>query len=119
MRIFARILGAFFLVEGVWGLFSPVVFGVLTTNVPHSVIHIGLGITGLAIAHRAGAREYLFAVGGLLVVVGVLFFVPRVSPLVIGLFDVNFAVACFNIVVGLVCIAVAAGSRREEVVVTV
>jgi hypothetical protein len=115
MRMFSRILGLFLLVEGVWGLFSPVVFGVLTTNVPHAAIHIGLGITGIAIAHRAGARGYLLGVGALLTVVGVLFFVPRVSALVVGLLNVNFAVACLNIVIGLVCIAVASAGQRDVV----
>jgi uncharacterized membrane protein len=117
MRTFARFLGIFLLIEGIWGLFSPVVFGVLTTNVVHAVIHILLGITGIFLARRAGARGYLMGVGALLLVVGVLFFVPGISALVTGLLNVNFAVACFNIVVGLVSIAVAFGSQREAVVV--
>ena len=116
MRIFAKILGIFLLIEGIWGLFSPVVFGVLTTNRLHAVIHIVLGITGIVLSRRAGARGYLLGVGGLLAVVGVLFFVPGVSGLVVGLLNVSFAVACFNIVVGLVCIAVALSARRDEVV---
>jgi len=116
MRTFARILGTFLLIEGVWGLFSPVVFGVLTTNTLHAVIHIVLGITGIALAARTAARGYLLGVGGLLAVVGVLYFVPGVSGLVVGLLNVNFAVACFNIVVGLACIAVAMSVRRDEVV---
>ena len=117
MRTFARILGIFLLIEGIWGLFSPVVFGVLSTNRLHAVIHIVLGITGVVLSRRAGARGYLLGVGGLLAVVGALFFVPGVSGLIIGLLNVNFAVAVFNIVVGLACIAVAFGSNRETVVV--
>jgi hypothetical protein len=115
MRHFTRILGIFLLVEGIWGLFSPVVFGVFTTNVVHATIHIVLGIMGLLLARRGGARSYLLGVGGLLAIVGVLFFVPGAAWLTVGLLNVNFAVACFNIVVGLVCIAVALGSRRDEV----
>ena len=138
MRTFARILGTFLLIEGVWGLFSPVVFGVLTTNTLHAVIHIVLGITGIALAARAGARGYLLGVGGLLALVGVLFFVPGVSGLVVGLLavvgvlyfvpgvtglvisllNVNFAVACFNIVVGLASIVMALSTPKDVVITT-
>ena len=34
---YAIIIGLFLLVEGIWGLFSPVVFGVLTTNMTHAI----------------------------------------------------------------------------------
>lgn len=114
MRTFARILGAFLLIEGIWGLFSPIVFGVLSTNRLHAVIHIALGIAALVVAHRPAVRGYLLGVGGLLAVVGVCFFVPGVSGLVVGPLSVNFAVAVFNIVVGLLSIAIALGSRSER-----
>lgn len=118
MRHFTRALGTFLLIEGIWGLFSPVVFGVLTTNRLHAMTHIVLGIIGLWVARRLAARGYLFGVGGLLAVVGVLFFVPGASSLTTGLLDVNFAVACLNIILGLVCVAVALASPRDEVVAT-
>jgi hypothetical protein len=115
MRMFARILGIFLLIEGIWGLFSPVVFGVLSTNRFHAVIHIILGILGIMLARRPGARTYLLTVGGLLAVVGILFFLPGISGVVVSLLNVNFAVACFNLVVGLLCIAVALSGRRDPI----
>ena len=118
MRMFARILGIFLLIEGVWGLFSPVVFGVFTTNMLHAVIHIVLGITGIVLSRRPGAREYLLGVGGLLALVGVLYFVPGVTGLIISLLNVNFAVACFNIVVGLASIVMALSTPKEVVITT-
>ena len=45
--IFAVIIGVFLLIEGIWGEFSDVVFGVLTTNRIHATIHILLGIVGI------------------------------------------------------------------------
>lgn len=116
MRMFARILGIFLLIEGIWGLFSPVVFGVFTTNMLHAVIHIVLGITGIVLSRRAGARGYLIGVGGLLATVGVLYFVPGVTGLIISLLNVNFAVACFNIVVGLASIVMALSTPKEVVI---
>ncbi|MGI9043558.1 MAG: DUF4383 domain-containing protein [Gemmatimonadaceae bacterium] len=99
-RRFATVLGAFLLIEGIWGLFSPVVFGVLTTNLLHAVIHIALGVTGLLAARGAAAGKYLMFVGALLLVVGILRFVPGASDLVVSLLNVNVAVAWVNIIVG-------------------
>ena len=99
-RRFATVLGAFLLIEGIWGLFSPVVFGVLTTNLLHAVIHIALGVTGLLAARSAAASKYLMFVGAILLVVGILRFVPGASDLVVSLLNVNVAVAWVNIIVG-------------------
>ncbi|MBA3467650.1 MAG: hypothetical protein H0T21_09580, partial [Gemmatimonadaceae bacterium] len=46
-RRFATILGAFLVIEGVWGMFSPVVFGILPTNTLRASIHLVLGLLGL------------------------------------------------------------------------
>ncbi len=111
--MFAMVVGAFMLIEGIWGLFSPVVFGVLTTNLLHACIHIALGITGLALYRGTMARSYSLVVGLILLVVGALRFVPGASDLVVSLFNVNFAVAYLNIVVGLAGILAWATSRGQ------
>jgi uncharacterized membrane protein HdeD (DUF308 family) len=115
-RRFATLLGLFLIVEGVWGLFSPVVFGVLSTNWLHAGIHIVLGILGILAGRGRATRGYLIGVGGLLVVVGVLWFVPGISTLIVSLLNVNFYVACFNIAVGLISILI--GFSARPVVVT-
>ena len=107
---FAMIIGAFLLVEGIWGLFSPVVFGVLTTNVVHAVIHIVLGIVGLWTGLTGGSRRFCMFLGILLIAVGVLRFVPVVGDLLVSILNVNPAVAYFNIVVGIVAVLVARAS---------
>ena len=114
-RRFATVLGVFLIVEGVWGLFSPMVFGVLSTNTLHAVIHILLGITGIVIARGGGARGYLLGVGGLLVVVAILRFIPGISDLVVSLLNVNFAVAYFNIAVGVASLAIGFNARPAAV----
>jgi len=45
--VFALVLGVFLLIEGMWGLTTDVVFGVLTTNRIHAIIHIVLGLIAL------------------------------------------------------------------------
>ncbi len=108
---FATILGAFLLVEGIWGMFSPVVFGVLSTNWLHASIHIVLGLIGIYVGMKGGAKAFLTYVGLLLIVVGVLRFVPGVNDLVVSLLNVNYPVAYFNIAVGIISIIIARTSR--------
>ena len=113
----AVLLGLFLLVEGIWGLRSPVVFGVLTTNWLHACIHILLGLIGLGTGLRDGGRGFCLFVGWLLLLVGVLFFVPVVTTFVTSLLNLNVYVAGFNIVVGLITLVVARLSRPTVVVV--
>jgi hypothetical protein len=112
---FTKLLGAFLVIEGVWGWFSPVMFGVLTTNFFHATIHIVLGALGLWASGNGRSRSYLLLVGGLLLVVGVLRFVPGGADIVISVLNVNRAVGLLNIAVGVACLAVAlAAPRRRE-----
>lgn len=105
-RRFATVLGVFLLIEGVWGLFSPIVFGVLSTNILHAVIHIVLGALGIWAGRSGMARNYLLGVGGLLLLVGILRFVPGASDLVISLLNVNVAVGYFNIAIGVISLLI-------------
>lgn len=103
---FALIIGAFLLVEGVWGLFSPLVFGVLTTNMLHACIHIVLGILGVYTGMQGGARTYALYLGVLLIAVGVMRFLPVLGDITVSLLNVNQAVAIFNVVVGAIAVTV-------------
>ena len=116
-RRVAIVIGVFLIIEGAWGLVSPVVFGVLTTNTLHACIHIVLGLAGLWMGRGDMARGYLTFVGGLLLLVGLMWFIPIASEVVSSVLAVNSAVAWFNIVVGIACLAVAMTSRETESVV--
>jgi len=114
MRVLAWILALFLLVVGIWGFFSPVVLMFFTTNFVHACIETLLGLIGLGVARRH-ARGYLLWVGLLLLVVGILYFVPIASLYVTGLLAVNTYVAVFNIIVGGICMIVALSGPREQV----
>ena len=103
---FALVIGAFLLVEGIWGLFSPVVFGVLTTNILHACIHIVLGILGFYTGMKGGARTYSLYLGVLLIAVGIMRFLPVLGDITVSLLNVNQAVAVFNIVVGVIAVMI-------------
>lgn len=112
---YAILIGLFLLVEGIWGEFSDVVFGALTTNRTHATIHILLGIAGILTGLKGGARGFCMFLGVLLIAVGVLRFVPGVGDLIVSLLNVNQTVAIFNIVVGIVSLIIAFSSGRSRV----
>ena len=106
VNTFAIIIGAFLLIEGLWGLMSPVVLGMLTTNLPHAIIHIVLGIIGIVAGWNRRARGFCIFVGALLLVVGMLRFVPGAGEVIVRILNVNVAVAWLNIVVGAVALLI-------------
>lgn len=98
--VFAVVIGMLLLVEGLWALASPVTFGVFTTNRPHAVIHIVLGLYGMAVGLGREPAGYLLLLGTLLLVAGILHFVPGASGMLTTLLNINTPVAVFNLIVG-------------------
>jgi hypothetical protein len=109
---FAAGLATFLLVEGAWGLASSVVFGVFTTNHLHAVIHLAFGAWGLVFALRDRSKQFLLTVGTVLLVVGVLFFVPQ-GHAVTERLAVNRAGAVLNIILGLGSLVFGARAKRS------
>ena len=113
--VFAILIGAFLLIEGILGLTSDVVFGVLTTNRTHAIIHIVLGLVGLLAGWKRSARGFCIFLGILLLAVGVLRFVPGVGQIIIAILNVNIAVAWVNIAIGAVALLVSLAGRNSEI----
>jgi len=109
------IISAFLLAEGVWGFYSPVVFGVLTTNRAHAIIHIILGLGGFIARWRGFAKGYFGFLGSLLVVIAVVWMIPATREVPRDLLNINGAVAAVNFLVGLISLVVAftEASRRR------
>lgn len=112
LRPYTFLLSSFLLIEGVWGLFSPAVFGSLTTNTTHAVIHIVLGVIGLLTLASGNPRPYCILVGTLLLTVGAFYFLPGIGDMIFRLLNMNQTVAILNIVVGLLSL-IAAGRERK------
>lgn len=106
-RRYACALGAFLVIEGIWGLFSSVVFGVLTTNKTRATIHLVFGLLAIGAGIRGSERGYLKLLGAVVLSVGVLRFIPGTDDLMIRLLAVNIPAAILNVVVGLTTLAVA------------
>ncbi|MGI8481432.1 MAG: DUF4383 domain-containing protein [Chthoniobacterales bacterium] len=110
----AIFVGAFLLIEGIWGLTSPVVFGILTTNLTHAIIHIALGVIGIVLGWKRRARGFCIFLGTLLLAVGILRFVPGAAEIIVRLLNVNMAVAWVNIAVGVVALLVVLTDAKKS-----
>ncbi|PBQ30474.1 hypothetical protein CNR22_01390 [Sphingobacteriaceae bacterium] len=113
-NLFAILIGAFLSVEGVWGLFSELVFGVFTTNLTHAVIHLVLGVLGIILGIRKTAGGYCTFLGILLVLVGLFWFVPVAGELIVQALNLNRAGAILNILIGIISLSVVYYRRPAE-----
>jgi hypothetical protein len=110
---FTTAISTWLLVEGVWGLFSPEVFGILSTNRIHAAIHLGLAFWGLKAAFTGGTKSFLWLIGVLLILVGALYFIPGGQALT-DLLAVNEPVAVLNIMLGIASLFCAARCDRHS-----
>src|SRR5476651_990337 len=101
------IITAFLLIEGIWGLFTPVVYWILTTNRAHAIVHIVLGVAGLVARWKGAIKGYFGFLGSLFVVGSVLWFVPAWRQIPTDLLNVNWAVATLNFILGIVSLVIA------------
>ena len=115
VNVFAIVLGIYLTIEGALGLFNPLVFGLFSTNPLHAVIHLMLGVSGIYAGLRNHARNFSYFTGFLLLVVGLLYFVPAIEPLLVKILNLNKAVAIFNIIVGIVALLFAMLTPKRPV----
>lgn len=112
-NLFSIIIGIFFLIQGSWGLIDPPPFEVFTTNPTHAVIHILLGIVGVWTGAKKGAYIFCIFLGLVLLVLGLLYFVSYTGQILAGMFNMNFAVAILNIVIGILALMFALADGRR------
>ena len=111
---FASLVGGFFLISGIWGLFSDRVFIALSTNLLHASIHFALGVSGLILSYQKRAHGYSLFVGALLITVGLMRFMPFTSQLIVDLFNLSAAGAILNLAVGSVALSLGLSERRID-----
>lgn len=110
---FLIVVGALLALEGIWGMFSDEVFGVLTINRTRAAIHLALGIGAIVAARRGRPPGYLTTLGGLLLAVAVLWSIPATQELVTNVLAVNQAGAVVDAVLGLACFVAGSASGRR------
>lgn len=114
--VFAAIIGALLIVEGLWGLFSDEVFGILTSNRTRALIHLALGIGAVVAAWRGRPLGYLTTLGGILIAVAVLWSLPATQGYLTNLLAINQAGAIADVIIGVLCFIFgsASGTRVDS-----
>lgn len=110
---FLLVVGALLIVEGLWGMFSDQVFGLLTINLTRAVLHLALGIGAIVAARRGRPFGYLTTLGGLLLAVAVLWSLPASRDLVTTILAVNQAGAVVDALLGIACFLAGSASGRR------
>ncbi|MBA4138848.1 MAG: hypothetical protein C0518_16205 [Opitutus sp.] len=114
--IFLIFVGALLIVEGLWGLFSDQVFGVLTINRTRAVIHLALGIGAIVAAVRGRPLGYLTSLGGLLFAVAVFWSLPMTRDYLTNWLAINQWGAVVDFALGVACffMSSASGTRVQD-----
>jgi hypothetical protein len=79
-KVFARVAGWLALLLGVLGFFVSDLLGLIHFDTPHNVVHLVIGILGIAAAQNVNwATLYAKLLGALYLLLGILgFFLPEV-----------------------------------------
>lgn len=121
-RTYATVIGGVLVVAGIIGFFysssfgSPGdvddVFGILSVNGWHNVVHIALGGLGLALAGSA-AREYALYAGGLYIVLAIWGFIIGSGDSILGFVPVNTEDNFLHLILGLLGLGAAMATPQS------
>jgi hypothetical protein len=113
-RLYATLIGGVLVIAGIIGFFysasfgSPGkvddVFGLLSVNAWHNIVHVLTGAVGLLVAGYA-ARQYAYGLGALYIVVAVWGFAIGGGESILGFLPVNTADNFLHLILGVLGIA--------------
>jgi hypothetical protein len=122
-KLYATVVGAVLTIVGIIGFFysssfgSPGsvddVFGILSVNGWHNVVHLATGLLGLAAAGYF-ARTYALALGLVYLVVAIWGFIIGSGDAILGIVPVNTEDNVLHLILGLVGLAAGAASPAEK-----
>ena len=105
----ALVVGIVFVLVGILGfipalLSGGALLGIFAVNTLHSIVHLLIGIFGIAAAYTGWSRMYNRVFGVIYLVLGVLGFIPAlyISGSLLGIVAINTADNFLHLVVGLV-----------------
>jgi hypothetical protein len=121
-KLYATLVGGVLVVAGIIGFFysasfgSPGevddVFGILSVNAWHNIVHILTGAIGLLVAGYA-AREYALGLGAVYLVIAVWGFIIGSGDSILGFIPVNTEDNFLHLILGALGIAAGLATPRE------
>jgi hypothetical protein len=128
-RLYATVVGGILVIAGIIGFFYSAsfgapgnvdeVFGILSVNAWHNIVHIVTGAIGLLVAGYA-ARQYALWLGIVYLVVAVWGFIIGSGDSILGFIPINTEDNFLHLILGLLGVAAAiatpvAGTERRAV----
>jgi hypothetical protein len=121
-RLYATVVGAVLLIAGIIGFFysasfgSPgevdEVFGILSVNAWHNIVHILTGALGLLLAGYA-AREYALGLGVVYLVVAAWGFIIGSGDSILGFIPINTEDNFLHLILGVLGVLAAMATPRS------
>jgi Domain of unknown function (DUF4383) len=121
-KLYATLVGGVLVVAGIIGFFysasfgSPGkvddVFGILSVNAWHNIVHILTGAIGLLVAGYA-AREYALGLGAVYLVIAVWGFIIGSGDSILGFIPVNTEDNFLHLILGVLGIGAGLATPRE------
>ncbi len=115
-RTFALAVGVVFLLVGLLGLVPALdpgnaLLGIFAVNVVHNIIHLLVGILGIAAAYTGTGKLYARGLGIVYLLVAILGFVPALffNGELLGLVSINLADNLLHLVVAIAALYVGFG----------
>jgi hypothetical protein len=106
-RTFALVVGAVFILVGLLGFIPALVpggalLGIFAVNVLHSIVHLLIGVLGVAAAYTGFSRLYNRVIGVVYFLLAIIGFVPAliINGALLGLVSINLADNLLHLVVG-------------------
>ena len=119
-QAFALVIGVVFTIVGLLGfLLNPtggVLLGIFAVNLVHNVIHLVVGLLGIAAAFTGWSRLYAQGLGIVYLLVGILGFIPGLTTdgLLLGLVHINLADNLLHLVVGAIAAFIGFGTLQRR-----
>jgi hypothetical protein len=121
-KTFALVVGIAFVLVGILGFIPALVpggalLGIFAVNVLHSIVHLLIGILGIAAAYTGLAQLYNRVIGIVYLLLGVLGFIPAlvINGALLSIVSINLADNLLHLVAGAAMVIVGFVVARPQI----
>jgi hypothetical protein len=121
-KTFALVVGIVFVLVGILGFIPALVpggalLGIFAVNALHSIVHLLIGILGIAATYAGLARRYNQVIGIVYLLLGILGFIPPlvINGALLSIVSINLADNLLHLVAGAAMVTVGFALGRTQV----
>jgi len=111
-KTYAMVIGVVLVLLGLVGFVQAPVLGIFGVNPAQDVLHLVGGAVILWFAYKGSAKPTNMWTGIAALVVGVLWYIPGASDLLVSIFAINAEITYLHLAVGVVSLGVAYGVKE-------